>query len=388
MQKVTHFLLVIFLFSTFLAQAQKTVTGSITSDNVKRNYRLYIPKSYTGTTNVPLLLNFHGYTSNAVQQEFYGSFKAIADTANFLVLLPEGLPLVGTSQGFNNFGALGSKPDDVAFTSNLIDSIRAKYTIDKNRIYSTGMSNGGFMSYDLACFLSDKIAAIASVTGSMVQSHVSNCQAQHPTPIMQIHGTTDPTVSYDGKGGIIGSIHIDSLVNFWVKFNKCNISPTKTNLPDINTADKCTVEHYLYPNGKNGVSVEFYKVIGGGHTWPGAAIATGAGNTNRDFNASLMIWQFLSKYRLNQLTAVKNTVSKNLDFSIFPNPSDDFFTLQNKSKKNAKLLIYNSIGKLIQIENITNNTLEFSLDNAPKGIYFYQIEGENTLLKSGKLVKN
>ena len=388
MQKTAHFFLVIFLFSTFLVQAQKTVTGSITSDNTKRNYRLYIPKNYTGMTAVPLLFNFHGYTSNALQQDFYGNFKNIADTANFLILLPEGLPIQGTNQGFNNFSVLGVKPDDVKFTSNLIDSISAKYTIDKNRIYSTGMSNGGFMSYDLACFLSDRVAAIASVTGSMIQSHVSNCQAQHPTPIMQIHGTTDPTVSYDGKSGIIGSIHIDSLVNFWVKFNNCNTSPTKINLPDINVADKCTVEHYIFPNGKNNVAVEFYKVIGGGHTWPGAAISTGAGNTNKDFNASLVIWQFLSKYRLNKLTAVKNTVSENPDFSIFPNPSDGFFTLQNKSEKNAKLLIYNSIGKLIQSENITNTTLEFSLDNAPKGIYFYQIEGENTLLKSGKLIKN
>jgi polyhydroxybutyrate depolymerase len=323
-----------------------------------------------------------------VQQEFYGSFKAIADTANFLILLPEGLPIVGTSQGFNNFGAVGSKPDDIAFTSNLIDSISAKYTIDKNRIYSTGMSNGGFMSYDLACFLSNKIAAIGSVTGSMVSTHLSACQAKHPTPVMEIHGTTDPTVSYDGKGGIIGSVHIDSLVNFWVKFNQCNTTPIKTNLPDINTADKCTVEHYLFPNGKNNVSVEFYKVIGGGHTWPGAAIATGAGNTNKDFNASLAVWQFVSKYRLNQLTATKNQVLENPDFSIYPNPSDGFFTLQNKSENDAKLLIYNNLGELIQTKRILSPTLQFSLENEPKGIYFYQIKAENALLKSGKLIKN
>jgi polyhydroxybutyrate depolymerase len=386
MQKTSHFFLVFFLFSTFLAQAQKTVTGSIMSDNVKRSYRLYIPKSYTGTTNVPLLLNFHGYTSNAVQQEFYGSFKAIADSANFLILLPEGLPIVGTSQGFNNFGAVGSKPDDIAFTSNLIDSISAKYTIDKNRIYSTGMSNGGFMSYDLACFLSHKIAAIGSVTGSMVATHMNVCQAQHPTPVMQIHGTTDPTVSYDGKGGIIGSVHIDSLVKFWVKFNKCNATPIKTNLPDINIADKCTVEHYLFPNGKNNVSVEFYKVIGGGHTWPGAAIATGAGNTNKDFNASLAVWQFVSKYRLNQLTATKNQVLENPDFNIFPNPSSGFFTLKNESNLETKLLIYNSIGELLKEVSVFSPTLDFSLENAPKGIYFYQIKGENRLLKSGKLI--
>jgi polyhydroxybutyrate depolymerase len=386
MKKRLQLNVVFVLFLAFFAKAQQSIVGSITSDNTKRSYRLYIPKAYTGTKAVPLLFNFHGYTSNAIQQEFYGSFRTIADTANFIIVLPEGLPIQGTNTGFNNFSVPGVKPDDVLFTSNLIDSLSAKYNIDNNRIYSTGMSNGGFMSYDLACFLSDRIAAIASVTGSMIPLHMNTCQAKHPTPVMQIHGTTDPVIPYNGVGPLVTSVHIDSLVSFWVKFNKCNPISVKTDIPNTNTADNCTAERYVYSGGKNGVAVEFYKIIGGGHTWPGAFFPSSSGNTNKDFDASLAVWQFLSKYRLNQLTPTKNVVTENPDFTIFPNPSQGFFTLNNQSDAKAKLLIYNSIGELIKETSVVSPTLNFSLENEPKGIYFYQIRNENSLLKTGKLV--
>lgn len=386
MNKIIYLITGLVLSLSAISFGQKTVTGTITSDNVKRSYRLYIPKSYTGATPVPLLFNFHGYTSNAAQQEFYGSFKAIADTANFLVLLPEGLPLIGTNTGFNNFSLPGVKPDDVLFTSDLIDSISAKYAIDRNRIYSTGMSNGGFMSYDLACFLSDKIAAIASVAGSMIPLHLSTCQAKHPTPVMQIHGTTDPVIPYDGVGPLVTSSHIDTLLNHWINFNGCNTLPTKLNIPNSNTADNCTAERYIYEGGKNGSTVEFFKIIGGGHTWPGTIIPTGSGNTNRDFNASLAIWQFLRKYRLDQVSAVGQSVAYNNNFSISPNPSTGIFNLRSDYPGSCTLYVYNAVGQMLQQQSVGEGTTQFSLDNSTPGLYFYQIKDRGTLLKSGKVV--
>lgn len=386
MNKIIYLITGLVLSLSAVSFGQKTVTGTITSDNVKRSYRLYIPKSYTGTTPVPLLFNFHGYTSNAAQQEFYGSFKAIADTANFLVLLPEGLPLIGTNTGFNNFSLPGVKPDDVLFTSDLIDSISAKYAIDRNRIYSTGMSNGGFMSYDLACFLSDKIAAIASVAGSMIPLHLSTCQAKHPTPVMQIHGTTDPVIPYDGVGPLVTSSHIDTLLNHWINFNGCNPVPTKINIPNSNTADNCTAARYIYEGGKNGSTVEFFKIIGGGHTWPGTIIPTGSGNTNRDFNASLAIWQFLRKYRLDQVSAVGQSIAHNTDFSISPNPSTGIFNLRSEYPGSCTLYVYNAVGQMLQQQSVGEGMTQFSLDNSTPGLYFYQIKDRDTLLKSGKVV--
>jgi polyhydroxybutyrate depolymerase len=186
----------IMIVAVTAANAQNTIDAELTHDGLVRTYRLYSPAAYNAATPVPLVLNLHGYTSNNLEQEFYGDFRAIADTANFIIVHPNGTEDANGDQFWSSFGV--SSIDDVGFLSALIDKIQTEYSIDHNCIYSTGMSNGGFMSYELACQLSYRIAAIASVTGSMVQSRFDNCNATHPTPVMQIHGTADPTVPYLG----------------------------------------------------------------------------------------------------------------------------------------------------------------------------------------------
>ncbi|MCF8247979.1 MAG: hypothetical protein K9J37_22640 [Saprospiraceae bacterium] len=162
-------------------KAQQTINGSIMHDGIQRNYVLFIPAIYAGDSPVPLVLNFHGYTSSAEQQMFYGNFRPIADTANFIIVHPQGT-LFNSNTHFNVGGwTIRSTVDDVGFTAALIDSHAATYNINLNRVYSTGMSNGGFMSFLLACQLSDKIAAIASVTGSMTPEAFNSCNPQHPS---------------------------------------------------------------------------------------------------------------------------------------------------------------------------------------------------------------
>ncbi|MEL6972721.1 MAG: PHB depolymerase family esterase, partial [Bacteroidota bacterium] len=161
--------LTIFAFCLMLvpnSYGQQIINSSIQFDDLERTYLLYVPPSYTGDESVPLVLNFHGYTSNSGEQFFYSDFRAVADLNNFLVVHPQGTQ---DSEGNThwNVGWGGSTVDDVGFTAALIDSLAAEYNINPERIYSTGMSNGGFMSYQLACELSDRIAAIASVTGTM-----------------------------------------------------------------------------------------------------------------------------------------------------------------------------------------------------------------------------
>ena len=191
-----------------MAFSQQTITASITHGGLQRDYILYVPANYTGTTAVPLLFNFHGYTSNATEQMWYGDFRAIADTAGFLIVHPEG-KLDGSGNTHFNVGWGGSSINDVGFTSALIDSLLLDYSIDEDRVYSTGMSNGGFMSYQLACELSDRIAAIASVTGSMNMGWFNSCNPNHPMPIMEIHGTADGNVPY---------ATIPSIMDFWANF--------------------------------------------------------------------------------------------------------------------------------------------------------------------------
>ena len=291
-------ILFIILSLPYFLFCQEVTENTIIHDGLERSYILYVPASYTTNIETPLILNLHGYSSNAGQQMIYSNFYPIADEEGFILVHPEGTTDMNGFQ-FWNSGQL-SEVDDVGFLSALIDQIALDFNINPNRIYSMGMSNGGFMSYRLACELSDKIAAIASVTGSMSTNQITSCNPDRPVPVMQIHGTADPTVLYEGNS-LLGIESIDNVISFWVNFNNCNTTAEYYDIPDVNLIDLCTAEHYIYQNGNNDSSVELYKIINGGHTWPGALIPLTSNNTNQDFNASQKIWDFFNQYDLNGL---------------------------------------------------------------------------------------
>ena len=279
---------------------QQTINASINHGGLERDYTLYIPASYSAGIEAPLLFNFHGYTSNAWQQAFYSNFNTVADDEGFIIVYPEGtLDNTGTSHW--NVGWGGSTVDDIGFTESLMDSISKEYSINQDRIYSTGMSNGGFMSYQLACELSDRIAAIASVTGSMNTGLFNSCNPNHPMPIMEIHGTADGNVPY---------ATIPSIMDFWANFNNCNSSAIVTNVPNTSTTDGCTAEHQIWENGNNGSTVEHYKIIGGEHSWPGALFPNGV--TNQDIDASEKIWEFFNKYDINGVISTSTSLEENI----------------------------------------------------------------------------
>lgn len=377
--------------------AQTTVQGSFVYDGLTRNYRLYVPAIYNSSFPVPLLLNLHGYGSNNQQQESYGDFRPIADTANFIIVHPNGTLDGSGSLYWNSFG--GSTVDDVGFLSALIDTVMTAYNIDENSIYSTGMSNGGFMSYDLACSLSNRIAAIASVTGSMIPSHKNACSPVHPIPVMEIHGTADGTVPYSGSASFI---HIDSLVKFWAQNNSCSLAPVVTTLPNTNTSDGCTAEHHVFNGGNLGSTVELYKIIGGGHSWPGATFNINV--TNMDFKASVEIWRFFRKYKLNVLTGLSSVPESSLSFSIYPNPNNGKFKLQltidNPEKSGSslrfdmqltkgKIEIYNILGEIVYQSQYSILNTQYSIDLSayPNGIYFIVLS-QNNKIRCEKIIKN
>jgi polyhydroxybutyrate depolymerase len=273
------------------------IKGSLQHNGQTRNYILYIPEIYTGDEAVPLVFNFHGYTSNASDQMGYGDFRSIADTANFILIHPEGTLLDGKTHWNVGGWTLGSSVDDVSFAEAMIDFAKAEYKIDQSKIYSTGMSNGGYMSFLLACQLGEKIAAVASVTGSMTPQMLSACEPNHPTPILQIHGTNDDVVPYHGNQ--VWTHSIAEVMNYWVKHNNCKTLATTTALENSDASDGSTVEHIIYEGGDKKTVAIHYKVTGGGHTWPGTVFKNG--KTNNDFNAAEVIWQFFSKYDLDGL---------------------------------------------------------------------------------------
>ena len=357
----------------FMVGAQQTINASITHDAIQRDYIIYIPANYTGTTAVPLLFNFHGYTSNANEQMWYGDFRSIADTAGFIIVHPEGT-LDGTGTTHFNVGWGGSSVDDVSFTSALIDSISGQYNINQDRVYSTGMSNGGFMSFRLACELSDRIAGIASVTGSILPGTLTNCNALHSTPVMQFHGTNDGTVPYAGGAG--WTEPISSLVDYWANFNNCSVPPVIENVPDINTADGSTVEKYSYLNGDNCTEVIHYKITNGAHTWPGTVFSSAG--TNQDINASVEIWKFLSQYDINGLVncssaGLKETV-KSPTLTLYPNPADNKLQIEGLQELSGsyELIITDLSGAIVLTSDNTGESLDIS--DLSSGFYIVNIK--------------
>jgi polyhydroxybutyrate depolymerase len=367
-----------FLFSA-IGYAQTTVTSSFEYDGEMREYKLYIPDIYDGSEPAPLVFNLHGYGSNNLEQEVYGDFRPIADTAHFIIVHPMGLTDDVGSTHWNCFGT--SSVDDVGFLSALIDTIYAAYNIDGNRIYSTGMSNGGFMSYKLACLLSGRIAAIASVTGSMTPIEFDAAITNHPMPVMEIHGTNDGTVPYEGNLFFMSSTDI---IDHWVAFNECDPEPVVTELPDVDDSDGCTATHFVYENGLLGSTVEHYRINDGEHTWPGSSF--GGAGTNNDFNASEEIWRFFSKYRLNVLTSGIDTEVAPVEFMMYPNPSNQSeVTLSFADNAMKNITVHNSLGQVILETAEAASTIQLNIEE--KGMFFVTINQDGAM-HTQKLIRN
>lgn len=371
-----------FALSISFYTAQTTIVDSIYVGGIYRTYRLYVPTIYTGATARPLILNLHGYTSNALQQQQYSNFKPIADTANFIMVYPQGTK-DASNQPYWNAGFSSTQVNDIGFLSALIDSLDLTYNINLNRVYSTGMSNGGFMSHTLACELSNRITAIASVTGSIFTTQYgSNCHPTRPVPVMQIHGTSDATVPYAGNMSQ-GMMPIDSVVKYWVTKNNCNPTATFSNVPNSSTTDGCTAEHYRYSGGNLGSTVELYKIIGGGHTWPGFPF--GGVGTNMDINASKEIWRFFSKYNLSTLTSLSENESFSKSLMLYPNPAKTILNFKTENKSNLSIIITDVLGKVVLSEiTIINSVSIASLTN---GIYLVSVKSESGEVAKLKFIK-
>lgn len=234
------------------------------------------------------------------------------------------------------------------------------------------MSNGGFMSFHLACNLSERIAAIASVTGSMTDLTLNGCDAQRPVPVMQIHGTQDPVVSYNGSNL---SISMNELIAYWVNHNNCNPTPTIYNVPDTNTTDQCTAEYRVYRDGDAGVNVEFFHIEGGGHTWPDGLLDIGV--TNRDINASDEVWKFFSKYDLNGTTITDLEENQAItDVLIYPNPANSQINIQRNVSKEAPFELVSALGEIVFSGILQSSNEILDVSQLPTGIYFLKLENQ------------
>jgi len=251
------------------------MTKELTVNGLSREYIIYIPQNYSATISLPLLLSFHGLGSNMEFNYSYTRFDEIAERENLIVVYPNGIK--------NNWTLSSDNNPDIDFIKTLLAQLEDDYKIESKRIYSTGMSEGGFFSFKLACSLSNRITAVASVTGSMYQYAINNCFPSRPISVLQIHGTEDNIVPYTST---------ERLLDFWTSHNHTDTIPIISNIPDVDTNDGSTVQRFEYLNGDNDVEVQHLKITNGDHLWPGH-------RGNMDINASEEVWSFVKAFDLN-----------------------------------------------------------------------------------------
>ena len=260
-------------------------TKTFSHDNVNRNYLVYIPNSYDSEIDYPLMFLFHGFGGIASQFMNTADMRDLAESKNFIVVYPQGLDLAGTGSHWNCSNPSAdnkSDVDDIGFIENLIDQLLIDYpVIDNKRIYAAGYSNGGFMSYYLACN-SKKFAAIGSVAGTMLDDSYQNCNAQFPTAMINIHGTDDFDVPYVGNSYYPS---IPDVVDWWKNFNN-------TTNEDLLTNQDGSIEQYIYYNNAGDRFVEHIKVIGGSHYWDDKL-------NYEAKNTSGLIWEFVSNFDID-----------------------------------------------------------------------------------------
>ncbi len=361
MKKYRLLPLFLLLFSAFTILPAQTVTEFIDYDGISRSYRLHLPTGYVDGMKLPLVFNLHGLGSNASEQEFYSQMNTVADTAMFIVCYANGV-----NSQWNVGWSFNQDTDDVGFINALIDTLKANYNINLNRVYSCGMSNGGFMSYTLACELTDRIAAIASVTGSMAPGVPEQCNPTRQIPVMQVHGTADPTVPFNGTATT--NIPIEELVSFWRDINTCGAPADTTEVPNISVNDNCTAERLDYTDCGEGIDMVFYKIFGGEHTWPGAPINIGV--TNQDFNASVEIWRFFSRYELDVESAIGDPVQSTTPVVVAPNPFQESLNLILPAGGLQALNVFDFSGKqLFATKNINTRSYHIDSRNWPAGVY-------------------
>ena len=253
-----------------------------------RPYSEFVPSSYSSKSPVPLVVLLHGYGSSGKQQETYMNFSAVAEQRGFILAYPDGT-VDATGKQFWNATEVCCNffldVDDDAYLISILNDMESKYSIDRKRIYFVGHSNGGFMSYRMACKHSDRIAAIASLAGATFLNS-SDCAAKEPVSVLQVHGTSDTTILYNG-GAILGKQYPSATasVTQWATVNRCsnNSTPRADKLDLVTTITGSETSISSWNNCRNGTEVELWTVDQGGHT---PAISTTFASKVYDFLAS------------------------------------------------------------------------------------------------------
>ena len=267
----------------------------INIDDRTREYYVSLPQDTSKP--FPLIINFHGFLSHAIDQKEFSQMDNYAHQNGVGVIYPEGV-----KRSWNVGKAIYNNENDIGFVNALIDSVSSKYNIDSDRIYACGFSNGGTFSYELICGLSNKIAAFGSVGGNFIINEKRVCNIDREIPLIHIHGTKDKLQKYNKSDRDFLST-IESF-NFWVKYNQLDKTIVE-NITDVHKKDRTTVEKYTFYKNNSDTKVIHFKVVNGGHLWLGSPIGDWFslrllfGRNNHEINSSKELVDFFLKYKLS-----------------------------------------------------------------------------------------
>ena len=276
-------------------------TRKLTVGTRERTYLVHVPQNYDPQKPTPVVLALHGTAMTGGMMVWFSGLNKTSDKAGFIVVYPSSLGIGGLSY-WNAGGLRGmlaeGQPDDVAFISKLLDDLGTVANVDPKRVYATGMSNGGMMCYRLAAELSDRIAAIAPVAGTVC---LDENKPQRPVPVMHFHGTKDKIVPFEVKAGksqpFMKFLGVEDSIQTWVKLNGCKESAISELL--TKDADEMPVTRKTYGGGKNDSEVVLVSITDGGHTWPGQPSPVFfTGKSTLTISANELMWEFFKKHPL------------------------------------------------------------------------------------------
>ncbi|MFZ5832186.1 MAG: haloalkane dehalogenase [Planctomycetota bacterium] len=288
---------------------------------VDRRYRVHVPADYDASKPTPVVIAFHGGGGNPESMARLSGLNAKSDEAGFIVVYPYGsgrdLERGLTFNGGECCGyAMINKVDDVSLTRELLDNLATVANVDPDRVFATGLSNGGIMAHYVASELSDRIAAIAPIGGPLM---IPAPNAKRPVSVMHFHGTADELAPFKGgygKGptggkGVTEFRSVEHTIQAWVKANGCQRGPKIEPLPD-NADDGMNVTSKTWSGGRDGSEVVLVEIEGGGHTWPGMQPpAAMLGKSTKDISANDLMWKFFLKHPRKSAPA-EGTVDKPL----------------------------------------------------------------------------
>lgn len=316
MNKLLSTLAFIFLTNSTFGQTENVVQkpknfpelvdSFISHQNKQRRYILHLPKIYDGIKEVPLVIFLHGAGGNSENAQSFTNFNQVSNDNGFLVAYPQGL-FERNPNGFVWAAARGLPADslgidDVGFIDTLVTILKGQYKINAKKVFICGFSNGGFLVQRIAFEKNQQFAAFGSLGATMNQNKYGSKDPGRAIPMMFVLGSSDPLVPYNG--GIAGVnttlpiVGIEKAVSFWVTNNNCQTAIPSADLPNKSTNDNSTVTVYEYTNGSCNSKVKFYKINGGGHTWPGVKLIrqTPRGETNLDISAGQELWDFFKQF--------------------------------------------------------------------------------------------